>query len=149
MTLCLVDSHLAYDFSYCMWKGLRPSQVKPILIKTALLVYGIAGIFISSNLSRTILWNLGSSYDCFYRKEERVCAFIGDLQEKKKNRYIFLQLLVKGIQSIKIEVKEGISACWVLDMEIKGHGDIPNKAFGRAKKGIILMNKIFHSASSI
>jgi len=50
---------------------------------------------------------------------------------------------------LKIEVKEGISACWVLDMEIKGHGDIPNKAFGRAKKGIILMNKIFHSASSI
>uniref|UniRef100_A0A453FGS8 Photosystem I assembly protein Ycf4 n=2 Tax=Aegilops tauschii subsp. strangulata TaxID=200361 RepID=A0A453FGS8_AEGTS len=37
--------------------------------------YGIAGLFISSYLWCTILWNVGSGYDRFDRKEGIVCIF--------------------------------------------------------------------------
>ena len=74
--------------------------------------YGIAGLFISSYLWCTILWNVGSGYDRFDIKEGIVCR-------------IFLRFLMKDIQSIRIEIKEGIYARRVLYMEIKGQGAIP------------------------
>uniref|UniRef100_A0A7N0TJ00 Photosystem I assembly protein Ycf4 n=1 Tax=Kalanchoe fedtschenkoi TaxID=63787 RepID=A0A7N0TJ00_KALFE len=74
--------------------------------------YGIAGLFISSYLWCIIARNVGSGYDRFDRK--------GGI-----NRRIFLRFLMKDIQCIRIEVKEGISAGRVLYMEIRGQVDIP------------------------
>uniref|UniRef100_UPI0030E5A571 photosystem I assembly protein Ycf4 n=1 Tax=Sedum lushanense TaxID=3114545 RepID=UPI0030E5A571 len=85
--------------------------------------YGIAGLFISSYLWCTIAWNVGSGYDQFDRKGEIVCIFRWGFPGK--NRRIFLRFLMKDIKSIRIEVKEGISARRVLYMEIRGQGDIP------------------------
>nr|YP_010036473.1 photosystem I assembly protein Ycf4 [Graptopetalum amethystinum]QQW47015.1 photosystem I assembly protein Ycf4 [Graptopetalum amethystinum]WQN00523.1 photosystem I assembly protein Ycf4 [Graptopetalum amethystinum] len=85
--------------------------------------YGIAGLFISSYLWCTIAWNVGSGYDRFDRKGGIVCIFRWGFPGK--NRRIFLRFLMKDIQSIRIEVKEGISARRVLYMEIRGQGDIP------------------------
>ncbi|TYH10711.1 hypothetical protein ES288_A07G198800v1 [Gossypium darwinii] len=65
--------------------------------------YGIAGLFISFYLWCTIFWN-GSP---------------------GKNRRIFLRFLMKDIQSIRIEVKEGIYARRVLYMEIRDQGAVP------------------------
>ena len=42
-----------------------------------------------------------------------------------KNRRIFIRFLMKDIQSIRIEVKEGISTRRILYMEIIGQGAIP------------------------
>nr|CUR01446.1 ycf4 [Acacia colletioides] len=85
--------------------------------------YGIAGLFISSYLWCTILWNVGSGYDRFDRKEGIVCIFRWGFPGK--NRRIFLRFLMKDIQSIRIEVKEGIYTRRVLYMEIRGQGVIP------------------------
>ncbi|YP_003933971.1 photosystem I assembly protein ycf4 (chloroplast) [Eucalyptus grandis] len=85
--------------------------------------YGIAGLFISSYLWCTISWNVGSGYDRFDRKEGIVCIFRWGFPGK--NRRIFLRFRMKDIQSIRIEVKEGISARRVLYMEIKGQGAVP------------------------
>nr|YP_009521568.1 photosystem I assembly protein Ycf4 [Epilobium ulleungensis]YP_010185566.1 photosystem I assembly protein Ycf4 [Epilobium hirsutum]YP_010280860.1 photosystem I assembly protein Ycf4 [Epilobium minutiflorum]YP_010280945.1 photosystem I assembly protein Ycf4 [Epilobium williamsii]YP_010281030.1 photosystem I assembly protein Ycf4 [Epilobium amurense subsp. amurense]YP_010281200.1 photosystem I assembly protein Ycf4 [Epilobium amurense subsp. cephalostigma]YP_010281285.1 photosystem I assembl len=85
--------------------------------------YGIAGLFISSYLWCTISWNVGSGYDRFDRKEGIVCIFRWGFPGK--NRRIFLRFRMKDIQSIRIEVKEGIYARRVLYMEIKGQGAIP------------------------
>nr|QHH24106.1 photosystem I assembly protein Ycf4 [Umbilicus rupestris] len=85
--------------------------------------YGIAGLFISSYLWCTIVWNVGSGYDLFDRKGGIVCIFRWGFPGK--NRRIFLRFLMKDIQSIRIEVKEGIYARRVLYMEIRGQGDIP------------------------
>ena len=82
--------------------------------------YGIAGLFISSYLWCTISWNVGSGYDRFDRKEGIVCIF-----RWGKNRRIFLRFLIKDIQSVRIEVKEGIYARRVLYMDIRGQGSIP------------------------
>nr|WRY69582.1 photosystem I assembly protein Ycf4 [Breynia disticha] len=85
--------------------------------------YGIAGLFISSYLWCTISWNVGSGYDQFDRKEGVVCIFRWGFPGK--NRRILLRFLMKDIQSIRIEDKEGISARRVLYMEIRGQGAIP------------------------
>nr|YP_010480879.1 photosystem I assembly protein Ycf4 [Polygala hongkongensis]UVN15714.1 photosystem I assembly protein Ycf4 [Polygala hongkongensis] len=85
--------------------------------------YGIAGLFISSYLWSTISWNIGSGYDRFDRKEGMVCIFRWGFPGK--NRRIFLRFLMKDVQSIRIEVKEGLSIRRVLYMEIRGQGAIP------------------------
>ncbi|KAK8528026.1 hypothetical protein V6N13_041827 [Hibiscus sabdariffa] len=65
----------------------------------------------------------GSGYDRFDRQEGIVCIFRWGFPGK--NRRIFLRFLMKDIQSIRIEVKEGIYARRVLYMEIRGQGAIP------------------------
>jgi hypothetical protein len=85
--------------------------------------YGIAGLFISSYLWCTISWNVGSGYDRFDRKDGIVCIFRWGFPGK--NRRVFLQFLIKDIQSVRIEVKEGIYARRVLYMDIRGQGAIP------------------------
>nr|QWY89224.1 photosystem I assembly protein Ycf4 [Testulea gabonensis] len=85
--------------------------------------YGIAGLFLSSYLWCTISWNVGSGYDRFDRREGIVCIFRWGFPGK--NRRILLQFLMNDIQSLRIEVKEGIYARYVLYMEIRGQGTIP------------------------
>lgn len=84
--------------------------------------YGIAGLFISSYLWCTILWNIGSGYDRFDRKEGIICIFRWGFPGK--NRRIFLRFFMRDIQSIRMEVKEGLYSC-VLYMKIRGQGVIP------------------------
>nr|YP_010454295.1 photosystem I assembly protein Ycf4 [Thesium chinense]QYF09484.1 photosystem I assembly protein Ycf4 [Thesium chinense] len=87
--------------------------------------YGIAGLFISSYLWCTISWNVGSGYDLFDVKKGIVCIFRWGFPGK--NRRIFFQFLMKDIQSIRIEVKDGIYTrrALFLYMEIRGQGAIP------------------------
>uniref|UniRef100_UPI00315D7190 photosystem I assembly protein Ycf4 n=1 Tax=Plantago arachnoidea TaxID=2675919 RepID=UPI00315D7190 len=85
--------------------------------------YGIAGLFISSYLWCTISLNVGSGYDRFDRKKGRGCIFRWGFPGK--NRRIFLRFRLKDIQSIKLEVKEGISARCILYLNIRGRGTIP------------------------
>ena len=85
--------------------------------------YGIAGLFISSYLWCTISLNVGSGYDFFDKKEGIVCIFRWGFPGK--NRRICLRFLIKDIQSIRIELKEGIYTRRVLYMEIRGQGAIP------------------------
>lgn len=85
--------------------------------------YGISGLFISSYLWCTISWNVGSGYDRFDRGKGIVCIFRWGFPGK--NRRIFLRFLLKDIQSIRIEVKEGIYARRVLYMDIRGQGAVP------------------------
>ena len=85
--------------------------------------YGIAGLFISSYLWCAISLNVGSGYDRFDRKKGRGCIFRWGFPGK--NRRIFLRFRLKDIQSIKLEVKEGISARCILSLNIRGRGTIP------------------------
>nr|YP_010154077.1 photosystem I assembly protein Ycf4 [Corydalis davidii]QQW51910.1 photosystem I assembly protein Ycf4 [Corydalis davidii] len=85
--------------------------------------YGIAGLFISTYLSCTISWNVGSGYDRFDRKEGIVSIFRWGFPGK--NRRILLRFLMRDVQSIRIEVKKGLFPRRVLSMEIRGQGDVP------------------------
>jgi hypothetical protein len=67
--------------------------------------------------------NIGSGYDLFDRKEGIVCIFRWGFPGK--NRRIFLRFFIEDIQSIRIEIKEGLYSRRVLYMEIRGQGAIP------------------------
>nr|YP_010420203.1 photosystem I assembly protein Ycf4 [Nanocnide lobata]USG53671.1 photosystem I assembly protein Ycf4 [Nanocnide lobata]USG53754.1 photosystem I assembly protein Ycf4 [Nanocnide lobata] len=85
--------------------------------------YGIAGLFISSYLWCTIVWNVGSGYDRFDIKEGIVYIFRWGFPGK--TRRILLRFLMKDIQSIRMEVKEGFFSRPILYIEIRGQGSIP------------------------
>nr|YP_003934476.1 photosystem I assembly protein Ycf4 [Cathaya argyrophylla]ULF03470.1 photosystem I assembly factor II [Cathaya argyrophylla]ULF47404.1 photosystem I assembly factor II [Cathaya argyrophylla]ULF47474.1 photosystem I assembly factor II [Cathaya argyrophylla]ULF47516.1 photosystem I assembly factor II [Cathaya argyrophylla]ULF47579.1 photosystem I assembly factor II [Cathaya argyrophylla] len=85
--------------------------------------YGIAGLFISSYLWCTILFDVGSGYNKFDKRKGTVCLFRWGFPGI--NRRIFPRFPMKDIQMIKTEIQEGISPRRVLYMEIKGRQDIP------------------------
>ncbi|KAI3731446.1 hypothetical protein L1987_62634 [Smallanthus sonchifolius] len=64
-----------------------------------------------------------SDYDRFDIKDGIVCIFRWGFP--RKNHRVFLRFLIKDIQSVRIEVKEGIYARRVLYMDIRGQGAIP------------------------
>nr|YP_009870047.1 photosystem I assembly protein Ycf4 [Bonnetia paniculata]QKJ81987.1 photosystem I assembly protein Ycf4 [Bonnetia paniculata] len=106
------------------WISLFPSQ-QIIFFPQGIIMsfYGIAGLFISSYLWCTILWNVGSGYDRFDRKEQIVCIFRWGFPGK--NRRILLRFFMKDIQSIRIQIKEDIYVRRTLYIEIRGQGAIP------------------------
>nr|ANP95912.1 photosystem I assembly protein ycf4 [Pyrola rotundifolia] len=104
--------------------SLFPSQQIPFFPQGFIMsFYGIAGLFISAYLWCTIFWNVGSGYDRFDRKEGIVCLFRWGFPGK--NRRVFLEFLIKDIQSVRIEVKKSLYARHVLYMEIRGQVGIP------------------------
>ena len=68
--------------------------------------YGIAGLFLSFYLWCTILWNVGSGYNKFDKKEKVVSLFRWGFPGK--NRRIYINFLMKDIQGIRMEIQEGI-----------------------------------------
>nr|YP_009493601.1 photosystem I assembly protein Ycf4 [Eucommia ulmoides]ANP25515.1 photosystem I assembly protein Ycf4 [Eucommia ulmoides]AWN56523.1 photosystem I assembly protein Ycf4 [Eucommia ulmoides]AZT79286.1 photosystem I assembly protein Ycf4 [Eucommia ulmoides]UDP56426.1 photosystem I assembly protein Ycf4 [Eucommia ulmoides]WMG64936.1 photosystem I assembly protein Ycf4 [Eucommia ulmoides] len=101
-----------------------PSQQIPFFPQGIVMsFYGISGLSISSYLWCTIFWKVGSGYDQFNRKEGKVSIFRWGFPGR--NRRIFLQFLLKDIQCVRIEAKEGISARRVLYLDIRGRRAIP------------------------
>nr|YP_010233656.1 photosystem I assembly protein Ycf4 [Juncus effusus]QSZ78324.1 photosystem I assembly protein Ycf4 [Juncus effusus] len=106
--------------------------------------YGIAGLFISSYLWCTILWNVGSGYDQFDRKEGIVSIFRWGFPGI--NRRILLRFLMQDIQSIRIQNKEGISPHCILYIEVRGQGAIP---LSRTNKTFLTLDKIEEKAAEL
>ncbi|KAL6838940.1 hypothetical protein ACP4OV_031258 [Aristida adscensionis] len=106
-----------------IWIELLKGSRKRVILGVVMSFYGIAGLFISSYLWCTILWNVGSGYDRFDRKEGIVSIFRWGFPGIK--RRIFLRFLMRDIQSIRIQVKEGFYPRRILYMEIRGQGVIP------------------------
>ena len=90
--------------------------------------YGIAGLFLSFYLWCTILWNVGSGYNKFDKKEKMVSLFRWGFPGK--NRRIYINLFMKDIKGIRMEIQEGIYPRRILYMKIKGQQDIPLTRFG-------------------
>jgi hypothetical protein len=90
--------------------------------------YGIAGLFLSFYLWCTILWNVGSGYNKFDKKEKIVSLFRWGFPGK--DRRIYINFFMKDIQGIRMEVQEGIYPRRILYMKIKGQPDIPLTRFG-------------------
>lgn len=90
--------------------------------------YGIAGLFLSSYLWFTILWNVGSGYNKFDKKEKIVSLFRWGFPGE--NRRICIKFFMKDIQGIRMEVQEGIYPRRILYIKIKGQQDIPLTRIG-------------------
>uniref|UniRef100_A0AAT9UT82 Photosystem I assembly protein Ycf4 n=1 Tax=Pallavicinia longispina TaxID=280536 RepID=A0AAT9UT82_9MARC len=85
--------------------------------------YGIAGLFISFYLWCTIWWNIGSGYNKFDKKKGVFTLFRWGFPGK--NRRIFIRFLIKNIQAIRIEVREGFLFDKIIYIKMRGQKDVP------------------------
>lgn len=91
--------------------------------------YGVAGLLLSLYLWLTIYWDIGQGYNEFNKKEGIVRIFRWGFPGKY--RRIDLVYPIQDVQSIKIEIKEGINPRRVIYLRIKGKRDIPLTQIGQ------------------
>jgi hypothetical protein len=85
--------------------------------------YGIAGLFLSIYLWCAILWNIGSGYNEFDRKEGVISLFRWGFPGE--NRRIRIRFLVEDLQAIRLEARDSIGSRRIISLRLKGQQDIP------------------------
>ena len=91
--------------------------------------YGTLGTFLGIFLWLTILWNIGAGYNEFNNEIGRItiCRF----GFPGKNRLLKLTYRIKDIQSIKLEIKEGLSPKREIYLKTKDNRLIPLTRVGQ------------------
>jgi hypothetical protein len=85
--------------------------------------YGIGGFFLSFYLWLAIIWDVGSGYNEFDRREGVVSIFRWGFPGK--NRRIRIRFLVEDVQSIRLELKENFSSRSRIAIRLKNQQDVP------------------------
>lgn len=107
---------------------LPPQQIVFIPQGIVMCFYGIAGLFLGFYLWCAILWDVGSGYNQFDKREGIVRIFRRGFPGE--NRRIRIQFFTRDIQAIRLEIREGIFPRRVLYVKIRGQQDIPLTRIG-------------------
>lgn len=89
----------------------------------ALTFYGVAGSLVSLYLWLTILWDVGGGYNEFNKQTGKLKIFRWGFPGK--NRRIEIEASLSDVQSVRAEIREGLSPKRVLYLRIKQKRDIP------------------------
>ncbi len=92
-------------------------------------IYGILGLLVASYLWLTILWDLGGGYNEFNRETGEVKIFRWGFPGK--NRRIEIDCQTQDVQSVRVEIKEGLNPRRALYLRVKGRRDIPLTRVGQ------------------
>ncbi|MGB3652224.1 MAG: photosystem I assembly protein Ycf4 [Rivularia sp. (in: cyanobacteria)] len=92
-------------------------------------LYGIAGLLLSIYLWLVILWDLGGGYNEFNRETGQIKIFRWGFPGK--NRRIELDCNTQDVQSVRVDIKEGINPRRALYLRAKGRRDIPLTRVGQ------------------
>lgn len=92
-------------------------------------LYGVAGLLVASYLWLTILWDLGGGYNEFNRETGQMKIFRWGFPGK--NRQIVIDGKIQDIQSVRVELKEGLNPKRSLYLRTKGRRDIPLTRVGQ------------------
>ena len=85
--------------------------------------YGTIGIFVSIFLWLTIIWNVGAGYNEFNKDKGLITIF--RLGFPGKNRILKLQYKNKEINSIKVNIKDGLNPKREIFLKTKDKREIP------------------------
>lgn len=85
--------------------------------------YGILGIFLGTYIWLIIIWNLGQGFNEFNLKTGQIRIFRWGFPGK--NRQIDLQYPIEDVQSIKVEIQEGLNPKRVIYLRLRGNREIP------------------------
>nr|YP_009105453.1 hypothetical chloroplast RF4 [Parietochloris pseudoalveolaris]AIT94080.1 hypothetical chloroplast RF4 [Parietochloris pseudoalveolaris] len=91
--------------------------------------YGILGLLFSIYLWLTVFWSVGGGFNEFNKKNGTVRIFRWGFPGK--NRRIDLSYNIKDIESIKVELKEGLNPKRTIYLCVKGKRDIPITRIGQ------------------
>jgi Ycf4 len=106
-----------------------PTQLVFIPQGIAMGFYGVAGSLLGLYLWLIIFWNVGGGYNEFNRETGKVKIFRNGFPGK--NRKIEVTHPLEEIQSIRVEIREGLNPRRTLYLRIKGKGDIPLTRVGQ------------------
>lgn len=85
--------------------------------------YGVLGLLLSLYIWLIILWNLGEGFNEFNTETGQVRIFRWGFPGK--NRKIDLQYPLQEVQSIRVEIQEGLNPKRVIYLKLKGNREIP------------------------
>jgi hypothetical protein len=99
------------------------SQIKFIPQGITMLFYGTGALGLSFYLLLSIVWNIGSGYNEFSKKENLIR--IVRLGFPGKNRKIFLSYEFKNIKNLKFLIKQGLNPRCNILLVLKDKREIP------------------------
>jgi hypothetical protein len=92
-------------------------------------LYGLAALLLSLYLWLTILWDVGSGFNEFNKETGQVK--IVRLGFPGKNRQIELSYPTEEVQSVRVDIKEGLSPRRAIYLRVKGRNEIPLTQVGQ------------------
>jgi hypothetical protein len=95
----------------------------------AMLFYGVLGFLAGLYQWLSLYWNLGGGYNEFNRRTQKITlvrqGFPG------KNREVRLEYDFAEVQSLRVELREGLNPRRAIYLRVKGRGDIPLTGVGQ------------------
>jgi hypothetical protein len=85
--------------------------------------YGTLGLLLGVYIWLIIIWNLGEGFNEFNTETNQVRIFRWGFPGK--NRRIDLQYAIQDIQSIRVDIQEGLNPKRVIYLKLKGNREIP------------------------
>lgn len=92
-------------------------------------LYGTAGLLLSLYLWLTVLWDIGGGYNEFNKQTGEIRIFRWGFPGK--NRRIDLTYKTADVQSVRVDIKEGLNPRRALYLRLKGKKDIPLTRVGQ------------------
>jgi len=85
--------------------------------------YGFLGILLGTYIWLILLWDLGQGFNEFNLQTGQVRIFRWGFPGK--NRRIDLQYPIEDIQSIRVEIQEGLNPKRIIYLRLRGNREIP------------------------
>jgi hypothetical protein len=92
-------------------------------------LYGLAGLLLATYLWLVSFWDVGGGYNEFNRETSKIKIFRWGFPGK--NRKIEIDCTTQDIQSVRVEIKEGLNPRRALYLRAKGRRDIPLTRVGQ------------------
>ncbi len=92
-------------------------------------LYGIAGLLLALYLWLIILWDVGGGYNEFNQETGTVKIFRWGFPGK--NRQIQIDCSTQDVQSVRVDMKEGLNPRRALYLRVKGRRNIPLTRIGQ------------------
>ncbi|MEO1560375.1 MAG: photosystem I assembly protein Ycf4 [Cyanobacteria bacterium J06632_19] len=92
-------------------------------------IYGVVGLLLATYLWLVILWDLGGGYNEFNGETGEIKIFRWGFPGK--NRRIEIDSRSENVQSVRVEIKEGLNPRRSLYLRVKGRRDIPLTRVGQ------------------
>ncbi len=92
-------------------------------------LYGIAGLLLALYLWLIILWDVGGGYNEFNQETGTVKIFRWGFPGK--NRRIQIDCSTQDVQSVRVDIKEGLNPRRALYLRVKGRRNIPLTRIGQ------------------
>lgn len=99
------------------------SQLQFIPQGIALTFYGVAGLLLATYLWLLLTWNVGGGYNQFDKEKGKVTIY--RLGYPGKNRYVEVDIPIAEVQSVRAEIRDGLSPKRALYLRSKKRRDIP------------------------